>query len=363
MLPIKRYLKNEAPGSPLRSWQPWLVVGLVVAAGYLVLRAMAAGPAAVYLVPGGTLANGASVAGNAAAIGGQMVVFGPAATPTPAPTPTPTPAPTPTPGSGKPDATNTGIPAGTALTVVSGNQTYGPSANGQTIIGKDFHGYVNVTGSNITFKNCFFHGGTPNGNAALLDTQEGSGTGIVVQDSEFFPLTQNATIDGVWGQNLTLLRVNIHGTTDGIKASSGTVIQDSYIHDLKYFAVDPNQTDGTHNDAIQILDGTGIRAVHNTLSPNDANANSAVQITQDFGTVGTVLLDQNWVDWGGCTLNITQKPGSTLNGISVTNNRFGRNQQFSGCTVLIGTGVTLAAYSGNVWDNNGTAVPAVQQHN
>jgi hypothetical protein len=123
--------------------------------------------------------------------------------------------------SAKPNASNTGVPAGTTLVVANGNQTFGSSYNGQTITGKDFHGYVAVTGSNITFKNCMFRGGTPSGNNALLDTQ-GSASSIVVQDSEFAPTTPAATIDDIYAANITLLRVNVHGGVDGIKASTNT---------------------------------------------------------------------------------------------------------------------------------------------
>jgi hypothetical protein len=263
----------------------------------------------------------------------------------------------------KPDASNTGVPDGTQLATVTGNQTFGSSYNGQTISGKDFHGYVLVTGSNITFKNCIFRGGTPNGNNALLDTQSSGASGIVVQDSEFAPTTPAATIDDIYAANLTLLRVDVHGGVDGIKASDNTTIQDSFIHDLSYFASDPNQGGGpTHNDTIQILDGNNIVVRHNNLTANITDANSAIQITQDFGLVGAVLLDKNWADYGGCTFNIAHKGGSSLTGISVTNNRFGRHQGFNGCTVIISTQTTLAAYSGNVWDDTGQAVPPPQQH-
>src|SRR5207244_3970016 len=48
----------------------------------------------------------------------------------------------------KADATNTGVPSGTALTVVDGDQTF--STNGAVVADMDFHGFVKVTGSGIT---------------------------------------------------------------------------------------------------------------------------------------------------------------------------------------------------------------------
>jgi hypothetical protein len=262
----------------------------------------------------------------------------------------------------KPDATNTGVVPGTTLTVVSGNQTYSSSSNGQTINGKDFHGYVRVTGANITFTNCIFRGGTPNGNNALLDTNDSTGP-ITVRDSEFVPTTPAATIDGIWTKNTTLWRVNFHGTVDGIKADSASVIRNSYVHDMQWFANDPNQGGTeTHNDAIQILSGTGLVVDGNNLATAGKDPNSAVQITQDFGPVSSVAVTNNWADYGGCTFNFAQKPGMSLAIGPVTGNRFGRHQGFSNCTILIGTKTTLTQNSGNVWDDTGVAIPAPQQH-
>ncbi|HSX02461.1 MAG TPA: DUF4082 domain-containing protein [Candidatus Saccharimonadia bacterium] len=303
------------------------------------------------------------------------VVFSPAAISTPTPTATVTPTPTSTPiTGGKPDATNTGVPAGTTLTVVDGNQTFDSTYDGQTISNKDFRGFIKVTGSNITFKNCIFHGGKATGNTALLDTQvedstspytHRGGKNLVVEDSEFVPINPSVLIDGIWGENLTILRVNVHGSVDGMKLSNNSIVRDSYIHDMQWYAVDPNTSDGTHNDCVQILDGTNIQVIHDNLNPNSSYANSSVQITQDFGTTGTVLLDSNWADWGGYSFNISQKRNSdltgTLNTVSVTNNRFGRHGEYG--AVKIGTGVTLAAFSGNVWDDTGLPIPQPDKNN
>jgi hypothetical protein len=263
---------------------------------------------------------------------------------------------------GKPTASNTGVVPGTALAVVSGNQTYGSSANGRTISGKDFHGYVRVTGSHITFRNCVFHGGSPSGNNALLDTSESSGP-ITVRDSEFVPTHPAATIDGLWLKNTTVLRANVHGTVDGIKADSNSVIRQSYIHDMQWFASDPNQGGGeTHNDAIQILNGSGITIDGNNLATAGKDPNSAIQITQDFGPTSHVTITNNWADYGGCTFNFAHKVGSSMSIGPVTGNRFGRHQGFSNCDILISSKTTLVKNSGNVWDNTGRPIPQPEQH-
>src|SRR5262245_4712521 len=298
----------------------------------------------------------------------QRPIAGPSGLPSPSgsgskPTPSasgahsaskPKPPATPAPRTGKPGANNTGVIAGTHLTVVTGSKTY--SGSGQVISGKDFHGYVKVTGSNITFKNCIFRGGTPSGNNALLNTE--SGTNTIVEDSEFVPLHPAATIDGVWTKNTKLYRVNIHGSVDGIKAGSNTLVQDSYIHDMSWFASDPNQGGGaTHNDGVQsFADSSGITVRHNNIDMSTTKDGNAAW--QDASPNSTV--DNNWLDGGGCTLNFADQ-GATLTGLVVTNNRFGRHSEFQ-CPILLSSGVSLAKNAGNVWADTGTAIPAPQQH-
>ena len=287
------------------------------------------------------------------------------ATPSTSPTPsttTPRPtrstsAPTPTttraPGTAKPDASNTGVVAGTALTIVNGNQTF--STSGQVIEGKDFRGYVKVTGSNITFRNCIFHGGTPSGNNALLNTQGGS-TNTVVEDSEFVPLHPAATIDGIWAANTSFYRINVHGSVDGMKTFNNTLVQDSYIHDMSWFASDPNQGGGpTHNDGVQAYPG-GVTLRHNNIDLSTTkDGNAALQSSS-----ADSVIDDNWLDGGGCTLNFNGQ-GHTLPNVAVTNNRFGRHS-FYQCPILLSTTVSLAKNTGNVWVDTGTAIPSPQQH-
>jgi hypothetical protein len=80
-----------------------------------------------------------------------------------------------------------------ALTVVSGDQTF--SAPG-VISGKDFRGFVKVTGNGVVFRNCIFRGRATSSNGALLDTERGTNT--VVEDSEFAPSSPSATLDDIW---------------------------------------------------------------------------------------------------------------------------------------------------------------------
>ncbi|MGI5244877.1 hypothetical protein [Dactylosporangium sp. CA-139066] len=257
--------------------------------------------------------------------------------------------------SGKPDASSTGVRPGTQLTVVNGDQTY--STDGQVISGKDFHGFVKVTGKNIRFVNCIFRGRATSSNAALLDTNRGTGT--VVEDSEFVPSNPSATINGIDANNVSVYRANIHGSVDGVQTGSNVLIQDSYIHDMHWFASDPNQGGGpTHNDGVQgFLGDSNVVLRHNNIDMSTTkDGNAAFQDSAKNSRV-----EDNWLDGGGCTLNFSHV-NAPLGGIAIVNNRFGRHSGYVNCPILVSTQVTLSAISGNVWADNGQPIPAPQRH-
>lgn len=333
----------------------WFIgTGLVffaMVASLVVFVSMAATPSVSTETEQGSLGGSARRIDDANASGGNAVRFEP--------------------GSGKPDASNTGVPQGTNLTIVNGDQVY--DTDGQVISGLDIRGYVQITGNNITIKNSIIRGGTKPctmsnaQNSAPLWVREDSGaTNFTFQDSEIAPSNATACMDGMWVSNATIIRSNIHGAVDGIKAHDNVTVQDSYIHSLAYFSSDPNQGGGeTHNDGVQSYEcNRDILINHNTIDLSGSQGgNAAYQITQDYGVAcSNIVISNNWLDGGGCTINVAHKVLGSLNGVSIVNNRFGRNQGFSGCTVLLSTKSTLSAYSGNVWDDTGQPIPSPQVH-
>jgi len=148
---------------------------------------------------------------------------------------------------------------------------------------------------------------------------------------------------------------------DGVKAGSNVVLEDSYVHDLAWFASDPNQGGGaTHNDGVQTLSGAHVTLRRNVLVAYP-KGNAAYQVTQDFGAVTDLHIEHNWLDGGGCTLNFAHKGGPTpMTGIFVANNRFG-SSGFN-CPILVSTQTQLSQNVGNVWISNGKPIPAPQRH-
>jgi hypothetical protein len=271
--------------------------------------------------------------------------------------------PPPAPSGSKPGPANTGVPAGVGLTVVQGDQTY--STPGQVISGLDIHGAVRVAARNVVIRNTVIRGhANPKCNSSVLYIDNGADATLTIEDSEIAPAFPHPCVDGIWAANTTMTRMNIHGAVDGVKAYDNVVMQDSWIHDLSYFASDPNQGGGpTHNDSVQTYEGNQhITLRHNALDAG-REGNAAYQVTQDGGDVATDLrIDGNWLDGGGCTLNFAHKGGPTpMTGIYVTNNRFGRNSYYN-CPILLSTQTELSQNSGNVWDDTGLPIPAPQRH-
>src|SRR5262245_37071662 len=260
-----------------------------------------------------------------------------------------------------PDASCTGVPEGTTLTIVNGDQTY--STHGRVISGLDVRGKVIIRANNVTFKNSIVRGPAagPCRNGAAIEAR---GTGIIIQDVEVLMENPTACLDGIWttSGNVTILRANIHGGVDGVKAGSNVLIQDSYIHDMQRFASDPNQRGGaTHNDGVQTYAGTtGVTLRHNTIDMSTTkNANAAWQSSGHNSRA-----EHNYLDGGGCTINFAAQSlgGLTLRPMYVNNNHFGRNRGFTGCVVLISLKTVMTEYIGNVWHDTGLPVPKPQQH-
>ena len=231
---------------------------------------------------------------------------------------------------GYPDATNTGVPSGVSLTN-SGSVTV--TTDGAVVQNLNItDGQIIIRANNVTIKNtrittCTYY---------PIDYPDSSYTGLVVQDTEIYS-TCPSTTAGLSFANFTALRVNIHGSTDGIKANSNVIIKDSYIHDLA-------PSSGSHNDGVQSTGGSNVTFQHNTCDTSDIG--DCIQ----FGSS-----DTGWT----VTNNLVHSTGWAFNGndgtknSSFTNNRFARVSGWYGPASLPGSGIT---WSGNYYDDTGAAI-------
>ncbi|MDF5755028.1 hypothetical protein [Spongiactinospora sp. TRM90649] len=123
---------------------------------------------------------------------------------------------------GFPNAHTTGVRPGKRLSAVIGDREF--ATDGQVIEGREFLGFVTVTGKNITFVDCVFRGGPTVRPRPLLDTEAGDGT--VVRDSEFTPAAPSALIDNRFGRQSFYDRPILLSTRSRLAENSGNVWHD-----------------------------------------------------------------------------------------------------------------------------------------
>lgn len=234
------------------------------------------------------------------------------ATSTPATSTSATTTPPPSTG-GWPDATNTGVPAGTTLTAYTGPLTI--TTAGTVIDRRKITGCVVIKANNVTIKNsllqtngCFFNVLSDNGN-----------TGLLLQDVEIDGQGNTTGDSAVNGGGYTCLRCDIHGTSDGFKAGTGVIIQDSWIHDLA-------QGPGGHNDGVQSLGTTSLKIIHNSIVVQDGATSAVILSTGSASAMKNVEIRGNLLGGGAFTVYGGYAAGqdvrSRVDNISITDNRF-----------------------------------------
>jgi hypothetical protein len=233
---------------------------------------------------------------------------------------------------GYPDATNTGVPAGTALTVVNGDLTV--STPGAVVDAKDIRGCVLIKAPKVTIRRSKV---TCTGDYGIGSfTQQYSGGGLVIEDSEISCAGSSATAIGDYG--VTARRLDITNCENGFDVDSDISVYDSYIHDLR-------NTDVGHTDGLQLAVGVHIVIQHNTIfNPGGTSA-----IISNPTSNSDVLIASNLLAGGAFTLYCPRD--SSVN-FRVVDNRFGR--QYSAKSGEYGPWDScqkVAELHGNIWDD------------
>lgn len=261
----------------------------------------------------------------------------PAAEPAPAPAPAPAAAPAPEPApapttlsTGKPGPTNTGVPEGVSLRVHDGDLTITDA--GTVIDGLDIRGTVSVRADNVTIRNSIVRGKPLSGPTGMISNTRGH-TGLKIVDTEIAPTLRTPHAMGILGGNFTATRVDIHNVIDGLHINDNNVtLEYSWLHDNVHYTDDPNHGgDDSHDDSIQIQAGNNIRIIGSNIS---GAYNSGIQLTQDAGRVSDVAIARNFLNGGGCTVNLSEKGVGPFQGISITDNEFGRNTRHDDCAII-----------------------------
>ncbi len=241
----------------------------------------------------------------------------------------------PGPLSDYPGPATTGVPAGTALTMVDGD--YRTTRDGEVIDRLEITGRLYVDHDNVKVKCTHVRGMTTNMGVDLkvwlstLGDPAGVDEGSALKWSDY-----------------TLRRVDIMGTYDGLKAEGNVDVRDSYIHDL-FRTEDPRQVSGmTHNDGVQIGKGSNMVFKHNTFlswsfsegeragshrlesSHGDSSGymTSAFLIAAKRGPVKNVLIEDNLIRGRTSKPVIAvEKHGHDIVGLRIINNVMGRENR------------------------------------
>jgi hypothetical protein len=235
---------------------------------------------------------------------------------------------------GYPDATNTGVPPGTALVPSTGVFTIRKA--GSIVSGLDVTGRVQVDANNVTIKDSLI---TAN---QYYGVSTGAGyDGTVITDVTIIGSTEGGgRCDvGIYGGVYHATRVNVSNCSDGFHLTGSGSVVDSYFHD-------PYFTGSSHNDGVQVFDGSGLVIRHNTIDMGGPKGNSCIFLQPTNGPITGATIDSNLLDGGGYTLYIEQSTGVVL-----SSNRIGRAYNFAWFSRAHSTeGPVL---NNNVWDDTG----------
>lgn len=266
------------------------------------------------------------------------------------------------------------------------------TAGNQLFENIDFMAKVTVQSSGTkTFRNCTF---ASNGGAnAMLQCTSAAVSDVQCYDCTLRPTTPDVSYNAVQGHHFQMYRcqfvncvdmIRIHNTNAGQgAAATGVIIQQCLTRLHFWSASDPNQSDGSHTDGIQIEGGAGtvirgnyFNSFHdksliagppysrqgylgsfsgNAKDDTLARATTCIIGTPNVGAITGLTVAKNWFAGGEiqCNFGNDNNAGNDLG--SFTDNRFERNSYFTGHTLDFQNGATFVA-TGNVYDDDGTAV-------
>jgi hypothetical protein len=270
---------------------------------------------------------------------------------------------------GYPDATNTGVPAGTVLKTVPGQVSSGPGWHydprgwvqvdgaGAVLSGLSIPYNINVTASNVTIKNVqVVTSGQPG--ISLRHTSN-----VTVQDSTITGVNATsgrmlAGVKDMYGDStgLAVLRDNISWNETGVQLESG-LVQDTYIHNTGFVAGD-HVNGVTSNGGVTAL----LTIQHNTIFI-DRSQTDAIGLFDDFGVQANRVIASNLLAGGGYPIYGGQNPGTSApTGIHITGNKiatiyYAKGGAYGPVTAFNSAGAG-STWSGNTWDSTAQAILA-----
>src|SRR6266542_983446 len=196
------------------------------------------------------------------------------------PTPTTPPPPAPVPG-GFPNAANTGVPTGTALTAYTGSCVN--NAPNTVIDAKIANCDLVIRTTGVQIRRSKVNG--------TVSTADGSSFSFSLIDSEVNASPNGPRLaTGVGADNFTVLRSEIIGGNRGIYCRRACEVRDSWVHGTQVAS-------SWHASGIRASQGSKI--IHNTIAcdtrptPEDGGCSAPLTMYGDFEAVRDVLVQNN----------------------------------------------------------------------
>ena len=261
------------------------------------------------------------------------------------------PEPEPT-NSAWPNADNTGVPAGTALTPYTGLSTI--TTPGTVIDAKQISGDLDIRAADVTVIRSSITGNV---------TVEGGGS-LTITDTDIDAGDREGT--GLGTENYTASRVHVVGGNRSMYCTNNCTIRDSYVHGQM-----TDETGYHHESGIRMEQNTTL--IHNTIAcdapavPPDAGCSAGLTGYGDFSPVRDNLIQNNLFlpsTGGACAYGGSSggKPYSDdAANIRFIDNVFSRGRNGK-CGIFFPVtdfdrNAPGNVWSGNVWDNGGTVNP------
>ncbi|MDP9797362.1 hypothetical protein J2S43_005874 [Catenuloplanes nepalensis] len=219
------------------------------------------------------------------------------------------PAAPPAPEVVRPGEGSTGVPDGVTLTKYTGPLRI--TAAGTVIDGKQIDGCLDVRARDVVIKRSKLTCGD------IMIKIEQKTANLTIEDSDLDG-AQTGFVAGYW--NYTLRRVDVHNIEEGPRVGSNVIIEDSWFHSMH-----PAASDEAHQDLMQTNGGSNSTIRGNVFDATSTVAgvsfNAAFQVGAEFEPLENVLVEENWFNGGGYTVNIRNDP--QISNVLFRNNVFG----------------------------------------
>lgn len=254
-----------------------------------------------------------------------------------------------------PDSSNTGVPAGIALTPYTGSCRL--TTPGTVIEAKTVNCSLTIATSGVTIKDSVING-------TVANDENSNGFGFTISDSEVRVGDTDGT--GIGAVGFTAVRVEVTGGNRSMNCWRDCTIRDSYVHGQF-----KDETGVFHESGIRM--GSGGTIVHNTITcdapdvPPDAGCSAGLTGYGDFGPVEDNLIQNNlFPGTTGGTCAYGGSSGGKPYSDDANNNRFIDNVFEPGRSGNCGFWAPIMDFDrsapGNVWSGNvwstGGSVPA-----